>query len=600
MSAYYRFPEYRLASGRYIMIEIFTQDISSGIAAPYTDAGGRIDLSVNPWLQESIPLAKQIAQPTVGYIGIDNCEFEFAGIPVYGTKSLYTLIVEQPPDEALWNIRYYTKPNAAASYPLVPAFWGIIDTAVQYGEMLSLTRHELNTYKFVAVNRLTLLGRVDIADWSVDYQGTLAVAPAKTYVDGYELAEFEFSDTGSAFWVNPDNMRFILLTELLNSLGTEIALTTDVNMLGTIPHSWIYYGKDGSAIEHDYSFDDLVVASGTHITGHPVFGTGWFWHYSYFDHEKNGDYSLYNVNTLLEVLKQLLVPLGLRASIEVAPHTGDSYIEIREVESRAGVVLRRMLRDKQLSVGENSAKGITVEIANGSTLSLNGSDGEQIDCCYQNASKLRTTDTWQYTPGNVRDLHCLYGSLYAYDAGSNFVTSLTRIDVKTDGRTGATINSSATSYSNADQLVAMAAARYWYNMQNTTVNVLGYYRPWMRQLEVRDLEIRDIVTGVTTHFVTDEVVCTGAFPADENTYLHRRVRNLDTGAEAIVTGKVGSDALGVDADIFPSAGANFVVYPPRVGDIAHLPDGSEWRIIELTVNDRDGTTDYMLESECYG
>jgi hypothetical protein len=600
MSAYYRFPEYRLASGRYILIEMFTQDISSGIAAPYTDSGGRIDLGVNPWLQGGVPTAKSVAQPILGYLGGEACEFSFAGIDVYAGKSLYELITEQPPDQYLWNIRYYTKASASASYPIRPRFWGIITTALQYGELRSLTRHELNTYKMVAEDRLTLLDRVEVADWSIPWKTSLAIAPAHIYIDGLELTTIEFSDTGSAAWVNADNMRFLSIKEMLNSMADDVALTTTVNDLDTIISSWVFYGKDGTGTQHAYTADDLVIASGTDITGHPIFGTGWFWHFSYFDHEKNGKYSVYNVGTLLEALKHFLVPLGLRANFEVHPSSGTTYIEVREVESRAGVKLRRLLRDKNLSVGENSAKGITVSIAEDTDLSINGSDGEQLDCCYQSASKIRTTDTWDFSQGDARDLHCVYGSLWIYDAANNFVTNVTRIDVKADTRSSLAINSSATSYSTAGQLIGEAAARYYYNAQNRTVSYLGYYRPWLRELECRDYEIRDAVSGTTTNFVTNEIVCTGAFPSDEDTYLHRRVRNLVTGAEAIVTARVDASALQIDADIFPSAGHAFIVYEPRVGDIAYLPDGSEWRITELSVNDREGTTDLKLESECYG
>lgn len=600
MSAYYRFPEYRLPSGRYIFVEIFTQDVSSGISAPYTNPAGRIDLPRNPWLQNGVPMAKEIAQPIAGTIGTDAADFSFAGLPLYNGKCLYCLIMEMPPDQFLWHIRYYTKPNAAASYPIRPQFWGVIERAVQDGDLLSMTRHELNRYKLTAINRLALLDRVEVADWSLPYQTTLAIAPVKTYIDGLELRHIMFSDTGSEDWINADNMRFVSLKEMVNSMADDIALTTTVNALDTIRHSWVFYGKNGIGVEQPYTFDDLVIASGTHITGHPVFGTNWFWHYSYFDHEKNGEYSVYNVNTLLEIFKLLFAPLGLRASIEVHPATGESFIEVREIESRSGVIVRKVLREKQLSTGENSAKGITIEVANDSAMSMNGSDGEQIGCPFQSASKVRTTDTWQYVQGDARDIHCVYSSLYVYDAANNFVSNVTRIDVKADGLTGTTVNSSVTSYTTAGKLVAEACARYFYNNQNRTVSPLGYYRPWMRQLECRDYEIRDAVFGDTTHFVTNELVSTGAFPADEGTYLHRRVRNLVTGAEALVTAKVNDDALQVDADVFPIAGQKFIVYEPRVGDIAYLPDGSEWRIIEMAVNDRDGTTDYMLESECYG
>lgn len=603
MSAYYRFPEYRLASGRYIMVEIFTQDISSGISAPYTDPGGRVDLTVNPWLQEGVPLGTAKAQPAAGLIGSDAAEFAFAGIPVHGTKSLYTLIHEQPPDQFLWNIRYYVKASAAASYPTRPRFWGVIDRAIQYGELRSMTRHELNTYKMTATNRAALLGMVRVEDWTIPWKTTLAITPSAVVIDGDALNKVLFTDDGSSEFVNPTDMRFLSLRELVNSMADDIACTTSVNALDTIRSSWTFYGKNASGVETAYTADDLVVASGTDLVGHSKFGTAWYWHWSYFDHEKRGDYSVYNAGTLLEVFKSLFAPIGLTASLEVTPHTGLTYIELREIESRAGVKLRYLLRDKTLSVGENSAGGFVVNIANDGEFALNGMDGEQIECPYMSAARIRAGERWVQGglyPKDTDDLWCLYGSLWIYDSVAGHVTNVTKIDVKSDGRDSLTVGPASASLNTGGKLIAEAAARYWYNNQNTTVSRLGYHRPNMRELELRDLEIRDDVVGTTTGFATDSLACTGAFTDDGDTYLHRRVRNLVTGAESVVTAKVNDDMLSIDDDIFPSAGQAFIVLPPRIGDAAFLPDGSEWRIIEMSVNDREGTTDFLLESEAYG
>jgi hypothetical protein len=603
MSAYYRFPEYRLASGRYILIEMFTQDVSSGIAAPYTDAGGRVDLAVNPWIQGGVPMAKSIAQPVVGYIGVDACEFEFAGIPVYGTKCLYCLIMEQPPDQFVWNIRYYTKPNASASYPLRPQFWGIVERAVQYGEILSLTRHELNTYKLVARNRLALLDLVEISSWSIPWKTTLALSPAHVYIDGEELHKIYFT-TGDdrAEFINPTDMRFLNLRDMFETMAANIALTTTINRIDSVLSSWTFYGKDGAGVESEYTFDELVIASGVDLVSHPLFGTDWYWHWSYFDHEKRGDYTVYAVGSLLQLLKQFLPPFGLTAQIDVWNRTGESYLSIHEVESRAGVVLRHLLREKSLETGENSTNGFTANVANDGETTFNSTSGEQLDVCFMSATRIRAGERWIQGgayPRDTDDLLCLFGSLYIYDATGNFVTNVTKITVRNDGRAPTTVSPASVSLHNGGKMIGEATCRYYFNPQSLDVSRLGYYRREMQQLECRDHEIRDDISGTCTSIVANKLVSTGAFTADEDTYLYRRVRHESSGAIAVITARDSADALSLDADIMLFVSDPFVILGPSVGDFAELPDGHRWRIAEMTVNDRENTTDFLLETEAY-
>jgi hypothetical protein len=400
-------------------------------------------------------------------------------------------------------------------------------------------------------------------------------------------------------------MRFLNIKAMLNTIASAVALTTDANYLDTILSSWVFYGKNGSGVETAYTFNDLVIASGTDITAHGTFGTAWYWHWSYFDHEKNGDYSIYAVETLLQVFKQILAPFGLTAFIDVWHSTGESYLAVREVESRAGVVLRRLLRDKQLSPGEGSSKGVVVNIANDTELAIESTDGESIDLCFQSATRIRAGERWTHMTAGFQDrdtddLVCLYSSLYIYDAAGNYVTNVTKIDVKNDGRDYVQVTPYSVSLTSGGKMIAEAVARFWFNPQNHTVSQLGYYRREMQQLEIRDFEIRDDVSGSTTNFITGKLVCTAKFPGDNDTYLYRRVRNQVTGAEALVTNRDDANTLALDADIFPSgSGVAFVVLGPRVGDFAELPDGNRWAIRELAVNDREGTTDFLLEAESY-
>jgi hypothetical protein len=610
MSAYYRFPDYRLASGRWIRVEIFTQDISSGISAPYTDAGGRVDLPFNPWLQEGVPMAKQVAQPELGLIGTDACDFSFYGGELYGGKCLYCLIMEQPPDQFVWNIRYYTKPDAAATFPLRPQFWGILDRPQVDGDLKSMTRHELNKYKLGASNRLSLFERVGISDWTIPWKTTLAISPAAVYIDGLQLLDIMFTIPGSDSedWIPSSCLRYLNLRDMLETMAAAIALATTVNKIDSVLSSWVFYGKDGSGVEHAYTFDDLVLTSGTEIPSGQPFTPGWYWHWSYFDHEKNGDYSIYDVESLLQVFKQLIAPFGLTAFIDTWHRTGDSFLAVREVQSRAGVVVRHLLRDKTLSPGEGSAKGLTVNIANDESLTIESTDGKEFDLCFQSATRLRAGDRWTHPDGSnpsglsqdTDDLVCLFSSLYIYDSASNFVTNVTKIDVKTDGRDSLTVSPYAVTLVSGGKMIAEAVARYWFNPQNHLVSQLGYYRRDMQQLECRAHEIRDDIEGVTTNFVTGKLVCTRLFTEDEDTYLYRRVRNEDSGEETVITARDSDDQLSIADDIFAlSFNHPFVILGPRVGDFAELPDGTQWDIRELTPNDRENTTDFLLETEAY-
>ncbi len=608
MSAYYRFPEYKLASGRYILIEIFTQDVSAGIAAPYTDPAGRIDLTHNPWLQGGVPLADQAASPELGILSSDAADFSFYGGPLYDGKCLYCLIMEQPPDQYLWNIRYYTKPNAAATYSLRPQFWGLIKRATVDGDLLSVTRHELNKYKLTAENRVGLFDRVMISDWSIDWKtAPLAILPAAIYIDGLQLNNVLFSVPGSdPGWIISGYLRFLSIRDMLETMAANVALATTINKIDSVLSSWVFYGKDGSGVEHEYTFDDLVFISGTEIPpGHPKYAPNWYWHWSYFDHEKAMKFSVYQVNSLMQLLKQFLVPFGLTASIDVWHRTGESFLAIREVESRAGIVLRKLLREKKLTAGENSIRGITINVAEDGELSMNGTDGEQIDLCFMSATRLRAGERWTHQTGGVPDhdtddLPCLFGSLYVYDATGNFVSNVTKIAVKSDGRDTTTVSPASVSLHNGGKMIAEACARYWFNNQNTTASRLGYYRREMQQLECRAFEIRDDIEGTVTGVATGKLVDAGKFVDDGDTYLYRRVRNQNSGAETVITAKDSDNQLSLADDVINFVTDPYVILGPRVDDFAEDAAGYRWRIMNLAVNDREGTSDFVLEGECYG
>lgn len=587
-----RFPDYALPSGRVIRIELFKQKVAPTVEPPITSPVSYP--TVNPWLKGGEPVVTDSAAPAAGTFGIDSITLQYLGIPVLDGLSLYQIINSIADEDYLWSIRVMMR-TVPGQWPEVPLFWGYIESSEPAGELESYTDKSVNRYQLTARNMLAVLERVSVLDWITGFfqynTPGLEIAPSLIRIDRYPLENILHLGE----WRPSSMVRFVRFLDLVDSIGDAVAMPHPVNRIRSIRSSWEFYAMDAAGNLSAYTADDLCLASGVRTP------TYWYWHYTLFDWEKHSRLSLFHCENILAVLKTLLVPLGLCASIETEA-TDRTFLSVREPELSSGSYGVDLLRGAELSEGGNSRTGLRVVIASAGEIAVNSTGGESIDCPYMSASRIRAGERWTHKTGGTEDhdtddLECLFGSLWVLDSATNEMRSVSRIVVHRDGEGSRTVDTSFYSpltLDNGSRLVAEAAAAYFYNNTHPDIDQLGVYRRSTKGLRVREYGLQDTVLGVAEITVSGRLYKTDAFPLPNEAYKYRRVRKLEDGAETTITGKTSNHELALADDIFV-AGDVFLILTDRPGDFKYMPDGLFWTIRSIARNTGENTTEYQLE-----
>lgn len=542
-----QFPAFQLPSGRWAKIDMSWQPtVGPGggtlIGQPYADTAEV--MTENPWADGGLPEPTEEAAPDAGLLEYDSVEFTFHNIPIApGTDdtALYELVMSRPPEEGVWNIRYWISASSApGSFSTPPQFWGIIEAADPAGDIHSLTEPSWNTYKLVARNTIALGERISVETWLNGTDGTNGYLQHATYdkipgsgvwIDGIELTHVFHNDGATKDAAVPTSaMRFFLLKDVLYSIGAAMGITAPINSAGTgtglVGHSWDYISissPDPDPVETPWDFDDLAIVSALYRSD----GTQMVYDQSqsFFSPAvgAQSQASFWTCGNVLEVLKRILTPFGLVAAIRVNT-AGVRYLAVREVETgqiaNAGTVLRGM----QLDAGERAAYGFRVTTAMNSEL-VEGDGGDRaIDNSFMGATRLRIR--WRAGKvGQTDDEHCVFQSIYAWDVLGNRMRSIFKIIPRRAGDEAVTERAcmrvppavypnwnsdnlptppsakgdtwlTEASAHEAGSVVAKACmAYYWNGHADPTTDPVGVYRRYMKKLTWKESGV-DLIARV--------------------------------------------------------------------------------------------------------
>lgn len=514
--AYYRFNEFKLPSGRWMYIELSSQDYqTSPVTTPFQ--GTPDQCFANPWAEGGIPAIEEEGPADAGLLGASSIDFTFHNIYVYGAspnfETLDDIIHGLQPERYVWHIRMYTR-APGASYSLAPDFWGIIESSEQVGTAISELEKTWLTFQLGARNVLALGERISVNRWmSVHLTRTYDITPSNgVWIDGEQLQNI-FHDDGTThgYWVKPfpssQGLRFFRLVDVIYTISEAMGITRPINDQGQGAgsvawyHTWDYIYNDGIQ-DYFFDFDDLCVVSTFYHSisqpggNPPINGYDFAW--TFFDPGGNSTITVYKLGNILEALKQFLVPFGLTASVRVNS-AGQRYLEVREVEWESGEFGANELEGIEYTEGMKSALGFRVVTANNGEIVDGESGDKSIDNPFMGLTRLRFGARWthlhpitQQPARSTDDLACLFGGLYIYDQGNNKMLSVSKIQVRRSGYTGLTTRdepgwgslcypTSTTFNEEAASVVAKACLSYYWNgLYPESADTIGIYRRYTK------------------------------------------------------------------------------------------------------------------------
>lgn len=503
--AYYRFNEFKLPSGRWMKIELSSQDYrSSPVSTPFLDTP--VDCAPNPWAEGGIPSIEEEGAPDTGMLGASSVEFTFHNIYVNGTQTLDDILRSIAPESYIWHIRVWTR--TGASYGADPDFWGIIESSEQSGEAVAEADKTWLTFRLTARNILALGERISVNRWlSAHLTRTYDITPSNgVWIDGWQLYNI-FHDDGTThgYWVKPfpssQGLRFFRLVDVIYTISEAMGITRPINDQGQGAgsvawyHTWEYIYNDGSQ-DYFFDFDDLCIVSTFYHSisqpgGNPPIN-GYDFSWTFFDPSGNSTISVYKLGNILEALKQFLVPFGLTASVRVNG-SGQRYLEVREVEWESGEFGANELEGIEYTEGMKSALGMRVVTANNGEIVDGESGDKSIDNPFMGLTRIRFGERWTHNQSeDTDDLACLFGGLYIYDQANNKMLSVSKIQVRRSGFNGLTTRdapgwgslcypTSTTFTEEAASVVAKAClCYYWNGLYPESADTIGIFRRYTR------------------------------------------------------------------------------------------------------------------------
>lgn len=527
------FPAFQLPSGRWVRIDMAVQDLTPTVGQPYLTTP--VVAEVNPWAEGGLPEIVAAAAPDAGLMGGDSCEFTFHNVPIRPSEDLVTLaeiIAAHRPEDRIWNIRYWVSGDSAPeTFSTRPQFWGIIDSSEPTGDILRADEPTWSTYSLTARNAIMLGEKVTVEKWISTYLLHAIYDKIPTngvWIDGIPLIGILHDDGGQPTWRPWVYLRYFLLIDILHTISQAIGITGPINGIGvgagTIHSSWDFIwldSPDPEPVETPEHIDKLCLACGIildpdHLDDYssippPFNGNEIYQHeYGLFDDRKLSPISFFNLGSVLEVLKRLLLPLGLVASVQVTA-LGERYMEVREVELDRTEEVEDLIEGMTVAEGEAAAYGFRVVTANNGEL-VDGESGDRsIDNIYMSATRLRLGDRWTHVrlglqDHNTDDLNCLYSSPFIWDAENQLVRNVFKINVRRDGSPAVTARTHMpfppAVYPNwndmdwekamheAGSVVAKACmAYYWNGNADPETDPVGIFRRYMKRLIWREARV---------------------------------------------------------------------------------------------------------------
>lgn len=445
------FPSFQLPSGRWVKIDMSTQDVTGGvIGAPYQ--GAQETMEVNPWAAGGLPKPEEAAAAESGIIGIDAIDFIFHNVPIkpsVDTTTLYDVLTVVKPETTVWNIRYWISTNTggvAGTYNTEPDFWGWVEASEPEGRIF-LTDDTWNTYKCTAKNRITLLEKVPVETWIGTHltHDVYDFTPGDTIIDGVTLTDLYISNGDGTntthFDVRPATrevyVKMFRLVDVLYSLSAAMGITEQVNDIatgnGSVPMTWEFIHIDSPGLtpnETSATFDDLYIVSSLYHSNGLIMVHDQKW--TFFDNEKLSGISVYNFSNAFEALRMFVVPFGLNARLRTNA-SGAQYMAVEEMElaDETTATIADVLEELTVEPGDKARYGCRV------TTTMNGeiTDGDSADINieqpYQGATRIRLSERWINVPGVTDDITCLNASLYVISGGD--AVNIFKIKPKRDG-----------------------------------------------------------------------------------------------------------------------------------------------------------------------
>lgn len=432
------------------------------------------------------------SEPELGAFGANPATFKVKNYEFATGARFDTVLQGDSPYDRRWNIRVLVKNGV--NYEC--RYWGVIDpNSIEY-EVERRLLPDTWTMTFQAQDLIMLLDMIPASTflttnlghgyeycpdtvggqvWATDNKPTGIISYRLTFVQHESLRADQSSN-----WVVYDEtaFRFIKLLDILQCLSDSIAITASVWYY----QSWDFIYEYGSA-DHNEVFQDLYLFRGFVVSPGVYAERG-----GLFDPAKTDPGSLYHSKTALDVLKRLLIPLGMNARISYDANN-NPYMLIREaVHSQQTfnvTSVNNLLTGTRIRTADRVLGGIKVTVDSGNcerswTEQGEGDDTIAISCIYQSAQSM-----WELPDalfGVTKQFDAMMNSLYVRPSSSNNIHSIYKINVKNYGQGSRVVTSNAYNEDNR-KVVAMAAASYYFNPVLQSSDIVGVYRKFMRRIE---------------------------------------------------------------------------------------------------------------------
>lgn len=331
-------------------------------------------------------------------------------------------------------------------------FWGVLDPAT-----LELKVHDVNTPEEWEVKCRILDPLAQLSQRTAN-QYMEAVLPHATYDydisdDVFITAVSTFTDNGTSYypgryalnkfvvpkknsdegdeWVNPDNLRWIKLTDIFETIGEYLGFEASVNNGAAWSgfHSWRFYyntanstGTGGTTLSY-VGIDNLWVVSQMNVL------TVIKEQLTFFDPDGDTAYSMKKMASALEILKKICVSFGLNCRTKVNA-SNERYLEIVEMAKESATLAVTDYSDIESGIelvpNELVVEGVKVPTYGGGSEAVRG-NGEaqnsvQFDQLFTLGNNLRTQ--YEFKRKLVQNLSTAGARIVDLRPGPDFFCSL--------------------------------------------------------------------------------------------------------------------------------------------------------------------------------
>ncbi len=431
---------------------------------------------------EDIPSVVFNTEPEAGAVGVGDITLEVENRVFHSTTRFSSLLEGfHPFDSALW-FKIEWSLNASAWTEL---FRGItlhpdveyikpdtsnLDTWKYSIKVMSYIEHfETKTVNDFISTKL-LLATYNVGPFTTRICYENAGSPEVATLDEFTRLD----NDGDPDWRTASQLRWFKIEDILQAASEFL----DVPATVSVDNDWDFIIFDGS-VEQAKSFGDLHIVSEVLDSGiHEQQNT-------FFDVGKANEISFYNAGSVLEMLKQIMLPFGNVIAFELS--AGALKLFANQVASGVGITPSADAWQIPIEGGaaERFIEGMKVKTPNAGEY-VQGSSGDgatAMKCIYMSSNRTPNDYDWINKGfGTTQDTQAIYQSLWALHSGTMY--SVFKVTPKTQGSGSASYTANFND-PDAGLVIAKGMNHYWMNFDDKVgTNPVGVYRPVMRRVKV--------------------------------------------------------------------------------------------------------------------